>query len=338
MALDPWRYEPVPLPAVHLFRMAWQLETWLRTMVYVELRAARVDWEEPIKCNVRDWPPLSKESDKKLHHMATPHQAALSYLTFGQLWNVISDSGNWPLFEPYFPPKDNTEVRMEEVKAIRNRVAHFREPHPQDEARFELFMRDLEPGIRGFCERYTVGNIATELEHDPVSAELEKTWEHVGYGIELLRPNGGWLYAPGRHRQNPLMNAELHLLTHKNYKRGSLEGVIYKLTFGHNRQGKFDNRSFIENTEGLHKYIVHILLSAPEFAPAVTIPAIHGVEATAGLLGNFLRAALENSSSHSVRELDRDRLKWPEYILWPDHMLTFIDKETREPVLDLTKP
>ncbi|HEV7223554.1 MAG TPA: hypothetical protein VGN42_12685 [Pirellulales bacterium] len=318
--------------------MAWQLETWLRTMVYVELRAARVDWEEPIKRNARDWPPRSKESDKKLHHMATSHQAALSYLTFGQLWNVISDSANWPLFEPYFPPKDNTDVRVEEVKAIRNRVAHFREPHPQDEARFELFMRDLEPGIRGFCERYTLGKIATEPDHDPVSAELEQSWEHVGYGIELLRPNGGWLYAPGIHRRSPLMNAELQLLTHNACNGGSLEGVIYKLTFGHNRKGQFDNRSFVENTRGLHKDIVHILLSAPGFAPAVTIPAIHGVEATTELLGNFLQAALQNNSSHSVRELDRDRLKWPEYILWPDHMLTFFDKDMRESVLDLMSP
>jgi hypothetical protein len=50
--------------------------------------------------------------------MATPHQAALSYLTFGQLWSVISDVANWPLFEPYFPPKSNVEVKIEEVKAF----------------------------------------------------------------------------------------------------------------------------------------------------------------------------------------------------------------------------
>jgi len=143
---EPWAYEPVPSSAVRLFRMAWQLETWLRIMVYVELRASRVDWEEPIKRAVGNWPPHSIQSDKRLHHMATPHQAALSYLTFGQLWDVISSAANWPLFEPYFPPKQNTEVKIEEVKAIRNRVAHFREPHPNDEKRLMLFWRTWSRG------------------------------------------------------------------------------------------------------------------------------------------------------------------------------------------------
>src|SRR4051812_11422530 len=36
---EEWTYEPVPHSAVRLFRMSWQLETWLRTLVYVELRA-----------------------------------------------------------------------------------------------------------------------------------------------------------------------------------------------------------------------------------------------------------------------------------------------------------
>src|SRR5262245_56862843 len=147
---DEWTYEPVPKSAVRLFRMCWQLETWLRMLVYVELRAARLDWEQPIKKHIRDWPPHSLERDKRLHHMATHHQATLSYLTFGQLWDMIADTDNWSLFAPYFPPKENAEIRVEEVKAIRNRVAHFRDPHAQDAARLELFLRDMEAGIRRF--------------------------------------------------------------------------------------------------------------------------------------------------------------------------------------------
>ncbi|MCE9551903.1 MAG: hypothetical protein K8T91_00795 [Planctomycetes bacterium] len=315
--------------------MAWQLETWLRTMVYVELRASRVDWEEPIKKSVSKWPPASLTSDKTLHHMATPHQAALSYLTFGQLWSVISDAAMWPLFEPYFPPKSNVEVKVEEVKAIRNRVAHFREPHPNDESRFRLFLQDMEPGVRSFCERYCVDKVPVDPADDVVTDELAKSWQQIGYGIELRRPLG-WLYAPSRHREAPLLNAQLHLLTHRNYKRGSLEGVIYKVTFSNNKPNEaFDIVSFVENTQGLHKDIIHILLPSPEYEPAVTIPAIHGVEATAELIAKFLRMGLDNRHSNSRRNLDRAKLKWPEYVLWPGHMLTFFDEDMRETVLSL---
>jgi hypothetical protein len=328
---DPWRYEPVPKPAVRLFRMAWQLESWLRTLVYVELRASRVDWEEPIKQAVNNWPPSALTRDKNLHHMATPHQAALSYLTFGQLWSVISHTDQWPLFEPYFPPKDNTFVRIDEVKAIRNRVAHFREPHPQDVARMELFIRDMEPGIRAFCERYCTGKVSRDPADDLITQHLEKSWEQVGYGIELKTPNG-WLYAPREHRQQPLMNATLDLLTHKKFTKGDLAGVIYRVRFGF-RDG-YDTLGIVESTKGLHKDIIHILLSSHD-APSVTIPAIHGVETTTHIVVSFLSAGLNNRWGHRARNLDRAKLNWPEYILWPNHMLTFFDEDMTEPVLDI---
>src|SRR5688500_9070730 len=115
---ETWEYRPIPATAERLFRMCWQLENWLRTMVYVELRADQADWEAPLRKTAKDWPPPYLTRDKELHHMATPHQGGLSYLTFGQLWDVIV--ANWTLFEPYFPPKANVDPRIKEVKAIRN--------------------------------------------------------------------------------------------------------------------------------------------------------------------------------------------------------------------------
>jgi hypothetical protein len=334
--LESWEYEPVPKSAQHLYRLAWQLESWLRIVVYVELRAARLDWEEPIKNSVPKWPPASLTNDKALHRMATPHQASLSYLSFGQLWSIISDAANWSLFEPYFPPKSNVNVKIEEVKTIRNRVAHFREPHPNDVSRFALFLQDFEPGIRRFCERYCVGKLPTDPADDRVTEELAKTWENNGYGIELRRPDDGWLYAPGRHRNDPLLNARLDLLTHANHECGSLKGVIYRLVFSNLKsRGRFDIVRFVESTKGLHKNIIHILLPSPKDDPALTIPAVHGPEATAELIAKFLRAGLENRDSGSGASLDRARLRWPEYVLWPNHLLTFFDQDMRETVLDL---
>jgi len=330
-----WTYEPVPPSAVRLFRMSWQLETWLRMLVYVELRAARQDWEQPIQKHVQGWPPRSLQSDKRLHHMATPHQAALSYLTFGELWDVISDADNWPLFAPYFPPKENADVRVKEVKTIRNRVAHFRQPHPQDAARLELFLRDMEAGIRRFCSRYTIGKRPRDPADDPVTKRLAESWEHIGYGIELWRPNGDWLYAPPPNTQRPLLNAHLELLTHASYARGSLERTIYRITTSAPLSGRIDAVGFFEQTKSIHTDIIHILLCMDNRL-AVTIPAVHGIERMVELIATVLSASLNSARSQTGRSLDRARLEWPEYVLWPDHMLTLFCEECQEPVLDLT--
>ena len=333
---DTWTYSSVPAEAQRLFRMCWQLENWLRTIVYVELRANQVDWEDPIRSKVQNWPPHSLTSDKRLHHMATPHQAALSYLTFGQLWDVVSHADNWGLFAPYFPPKDNTDVRISEVKAIRNRVAHFRDPHPRDTARLELFMRDMESGIRRFCDRYTVAKIPRDPAEDPVSEALQQDWDRIGYGIELMRPHG-WLYAPGRHRMDPLMNARLDMLTHANYSVGSRQGIIYRVTVssGIRLDRPSDTVGMFDVTKSLHSDIVHFIISSPGNEVSVTIPAIHGTGKTAELIAAFLRAGLDASRGYPSAPLNREKLEWPEYVLWPDHMLAFFCDECQEPILDL---
>jgi|GEM_PF-2077271 len=332
---EDWTFEPVPRSAMRLFRMCWQLEAWLRTIVYVELRASRLDWETPIQRHVQQWPPMSIANDKRLHHMATSHQAALSYLTFGQLWSVISDATNWPLFEPYFPPKDNAEVRINEVKIIRNRVAHFRDPHPQDEARLELFVRDMDPGIRRFCSRYTVGKVPHNPGADPVLTELESVWECGGcggYGIELSHPDG-WLYAPTPHRQGPLMNATLDLLTHSQYSPGSSAGVIYAVRL-HPKSDRMNVVGFFEQTKSFHKDIIHIMLSSTFNGLSVTIPAVHGPKRTAELVLKVLSAGLNSSRDFSGRLVNKTQVEWPEYVLWPDHILTFYCDEIQEPILD----
>ncbi len=326
-----WKYEPVPPSASVLYRMLWQLETWFRTMVYVELKAARIDWEEPIKAKVRGWPPKSLMSDKTQHHMATSHQEGISYLTFGELWSIMSDGGNWPLFEPYFPPVANTAARMDEVKTIRNRIAHFREPHRHDVDRLKLFMRDMESGIKKFCYRYCEGTDPQNPADDPVYETLKARWANIGYGIELLTPVD-WLYAPGHLHCNPHMNATLHLLTHRNDVQGSMQGVAYKLTFSPNHTQHFDVGGFVASTQKHHKDIIHILLASDFDAPMVTIPAIHGVDATVELIAEFLSAAL-NSQRCGRRRLDRETLNWPEYILWPEHLLTYFSSDITEPIL-----
>lgn len=332
---DNFAYSPVPKAAERLFRMCWQLENWLRTIIYVELRAHRADWDIPIQNKVRDWPPCSLANDKRQHHMATPHQLTLSYLTFGQLWDVISSDDSWELFEPYFPPKENVEVKITEIKTIRNRTAHFRDPHPRDTARLELFMEDMEPGIRRFCNRYTQGRILSDPSHDPVSTALGEVWEHVGYGIELMLPNG-WLYAPRHLRMNPLMNARLDMLTHKNYSPQSLDGIVYRVTVhrGNKNNCHSDTVQLFDCTKGLHNDIIHFFIASFGDEVSITIPAILDVEKTTELIVAFLQAGLEACCKFAT-PVDIAKHDWPEYVLLPNHMLNIFCDEIQEPILML---
>jgi hypothetical protein len=331
---DGWTYEPVPTNASHLFRLCWQLESWLRIMVYVELRSARPDWEAPLMRVAKKWPPTTLIRDKSLHHMVTPHRAAISYLSFGELWEVITDCGAWPMFQPYFPPRDNTDARIKEVKAIRNRIAHFREPHPRDVDRLVLFARDMEPGIRRFCSRYTQGLVFSDVSKDPVFTALESDWDHRGYKTELLRGNCGWLYAPHPHRMDPLLHASLDVLAHPECTSHYPVGTVYAITMNAHSQ-RLDAVQFFDRTRALHNEMIHIILSPDSTRLTVTIPAIHGVEKTTDMVLDVLYAGVACSRGY-VPVLLREKLNWPEYVLWPDHLLSFYSDDINEPVLDIT--
>jgi hypothetical protein len=314
-----WNLESVPTSALRLYRLVWQLENWLRAIVYVELRANRVDWEEPIKKAANNnWPPRPQAQDKALHHMATRHQVALSFLTFPELWKIVESNDYWDLFEEYFPPKTNVAPRIDEVKTIRNRVAHFREPHENDEARLKLFLQDMEPGLKRFCARYTD---PARLPADNVTTALEADWEAIGYGIELWKPNREWLYAEGPHRMAPLLNVDLEVLTHEKQDPSSRQGVIYKLSVGSGMQKDLDAVDFLECTSGLHGDVIHIFMVSAH-SVIVTIPAILGDNKVVDLIKGFLKVGLNRSGNLSDFD-PSSKQNWPEYVLWPDHSLGF---------------
>jgi hypothetical protein len=254
--------------------------------------------------------------------MATAHQAGISYLSFGQLWQIIVEDKNWSLFEPYFPPKHNAIAKMEEVQAIRNRVAHFREPHLSDEARLELFLRDFDHGVRQFCLRYGVGLASETSSKDPVSALVSEHWEDWGRGFELHGPHG-WLYASAPYRYDPFAHAELSVHAHPLYQQGTVAGLIYRLHMFVSRGRALDLASFLQCTKGLHSEVLHIEVPS-EHAVNVVLPAVAGTSETAKLIAAFLDVARNSVGSRSsVPLLQRLRLEWPEYVLWPNHPLCF---------------
>jgi hypothetical protein len=159
--------EGLPPRILSTYARVWQLETWLRRMVYVELRAQFGDgWSDQVEKFSK-----SLEADKQLTHMPTVEEEPLSYAPFSELRRLISD--NWNLFKPYFPPKNLWEVKLEEVAQVRNRVAHFRKGHTDDYARVVQLLRDMDQGFWAFCTSYNdERSLATD---DPIGSRL------VGY-------------------------------------------------------------------------------------------------------------------------------------------------------------
>lgn len=120
----------------------WQLETWLRTLVYVELRTKLgSNW-------VNALPKVSEkrqQGEDEFGYMATPDaQNRLAYTDASILFEITLE--HWDIFENLLLPKNIWAGRIQELLAIRNRMGHCRRPHADDLLRLEQTLRDLEKG------------------------------------------------------------------------------------------------------------------------------------------------------------------------------------------------
>lgn len=136
--------------ATAVYARWWQLETWLRELVYVE-RSARHgrSWAD-------DLPPTAahrESADREHGYMATPDATArLAYLDVGPLFELITD--DWDLYSSALIDRAVWDGRVRELKRIRNRIGHCRRPHGDDLGRVEQTLRDLEGGTLGAVSSY----------------------------------------------------------------------------------------------------------------------------------------------------------------------------------------
>lgn len=132
----------VPAEASAIHARWWQLESWLRQLVHLELRANDgVRWSEQIAESARK----RTEKSQRIAYMASPDaQTALAHLDVYDLCKTIED--NWELFQYSLIEKQVWDGRWVELREIRNRIAHCRRPHHDDLGRVEQFLRDLERG------------------------------------------------------------------------------------------------------------------------------------------------------------------------------------------------
>ncbi len=121
----------------------WQLETWLRSLVYVE-RSARDGrhWADSLPAVAAQ----REASDQQHGYMVTPDaNARLAYLDVTPLFDdVIAD--DWDLYADALIDKDVWDGRVQELRRIRHRIGHCRRPHRDDLSRLEQTLRDIDAG------------------------------------------------------------------------------------------------------------------------------------------------------------------------------------------------
>lgn len=152
----------VPCEALAFFGRWWQLETWLREVVYVELRARYgADWTTRLQ---------GRASARAANDVVNAYMASadagelLAYADVTDLVRLIDD--HWDLFSPLLPPRPRWNGTVDELRELRNRSAHCRRPHRDDLARIEQVLRDLE--ARGAWTFYS-----TYVRTYPVTAPKE---------------------------------------------------------------------------------------------------------------------------------------------------------------------
>lgn len=141
----------VPEEALRFFGRWWQLETYLREVVYVELRCKYgIGYAAQLDRRALD---RAKRDRKKNAYMASADdEDPLAYVDTGGLLDLIDQ--HWDLFSEALMPRDRWTASAEMLRELRNRVSHCRRPHKDDLGRLLQLLRDLEHGAQRFFSSY----------------------------------------------------------------------------------------------------------------------------------------------------------------------------------------
>jgi hypothetical protein len=169
-----------PSQSIALYVRWWQLETWLRDLIYVELRARDgVNWADSAKAALG-----RQNQDAEFTHMAsTDGPNPLAYLDYSQLLAIIGDQ--WDLFGYALINRPSWDGRQDDLKRIRHRIGHMRRPHSDDLNRLEQTLRDLERGTFLALSAY---NDPYYLEGDSFDDPVTRGWvagEHPTAQLQL---------------------------------------------------------------------------------------------------------------------------------------------------------
>lgn len=266
----------------------WQLETWLRSLVYLELRSDKgPSWADALPESSAH----RQQRDEEFRHMRTPDaQDQLAYLDAGPLLQLTLDQ--WRLFHLYLPAQKIWAGRIEELKAIRNRIGHCRRPHGDDLDRLEQTLRDLEGGAFLATSSFNDGSLADKKWTDGLIRDWVRK-EHSSASLinhaERQYDTSFRLSISRRPCADSIRGGEEHL--------GGRPGYIWHACWYFRGGRFFDLSRFWRDLESCKESIMLVCADTPS-SLEVTFSAMEDQKRVSDVIGRCFDAALTNLGRH----------------------------------------
>ncbi|MFB7343625.1 Swt1 family HEPN domain-containing protein [Streptomyces hydrogenans] len=281
----------VPEGSMALYARWWQLETWIRELIYVELRALYGGkWVDKVEVALR-----RQQQDAEFQHMSTADtENPLAYLDYSQLLPIMDS--HWDQMRYALLEKRSWEGRQEELKRIRHRIGHVRRPHQDDLGRLEQTLRDLERGAFIACASY----------NDRRRPDPKKSTDPV---------TEGWLGRKHRTAQRLIRHADVQYGVTLDVSASrrpwadwpdtleSSEGVLWHAEF-FMRERTVNVAALWNQIKGISPLIVHTLIPNPN-AVYFTFSAADDPQAVSDAIGACFDSVL-HSSRWENRDADMD--------------------------------
>lgn len=298
----------MPSRALALYARWWQLETWLRSLAYIELRSRDgLDWSSNLDTQAEN----RRKKDKQYEYMASPDwDDPLAYLDTSRLFELIDN--NFDLFELVLPARGSWTGRKDELLGIRNRIGHLRRPHNDDLGRLEQTLRDLEHGAFRAVTSY---NRYWNIEHLDQADPIVASYHHDQY------PNSEQLLAYVERRCDISVRLSFTVRPWAQYPTkgtpaSGQPGILWHVNF-YPRLRRFDIPRLWRDLGPLTRQVlVHLLV--PDIGHiSATFSAVDDTDMVAIAIGNMLRSVINCSRDLRPDEITEGYEDNPLYRLPP---------------------
>jgi len=191
----------IPLRYFDVYNSLFEFENYLRMFVYAALKAQYGrGWDlRPVGSRSMEDEPQGESAADTIRSMAKQRIASLRkysyvgemskipimYLDFDELAGLTQDMRNRPVFQPILRGAVETfGHKLDEVRVIRNNLAHFRKVTEDDFERLKRDLADIEPAIQDYLREITLDDEHVYSEDEPGLGGLQALSRQLLVGAE----------------------------------------------------------------------------------------------------------------------------------------------------------
>lgn len=252
----------------------------------------------------------------------------INHVDVGVLLQIIDE--NWSLFEPSLIRRQAWTARMQELRSVRNRLAHCRAPRPDDQGRIEALLRDLEAGAWRSASAHNDDSYPDHDLDDPIARD----WIRRGHEVaQRLIPHGARAYGVNFHLSYTARPWAEPVTPSQTIS--GMKGWIWQwwATAGEGRW--IDPRRYWESdyVQKVAPAILHVIITDP-WSIRVTFPAVDDPATVSDAIAWTFEALLVEASygvpdtPESVDQLAawvRDSVKWLDSRVIANHPFALVD-------------